>query len=566
MPANLIRALGIVLVSLALFSYLIYCLFKLQILNHDTYSERREKQNQFTREENKRGTIYGTRKDGELVALALDDTWYRLVLSPRDIDPAYESRLYSLLSAITPLEEEAFLAKLKNKRDIYEEIKIINKEEAEAIEKLAIQGVFTYKTFKRRYPLANIGGRVIGFVGGGADNKFIGRYGLERQYEDDLTATGNLRTTFFSKIFSSDEDAVDSDYAKNIVTTLEPNVMKFLNATLLDMEGNWGADEVSAIVMNPKTGEIIAMETVPGFDPNNFSLSNIKYFGNPSVQGVYELGSIMKPITLSGGIEEGLITPSTVFHDYGFVKVDNYTIKNFDEKVRGDVTMQDVISQSLNTGAVYVSKLLGHEKFKRNFENFGLDDQTGIDFPGEVINQTENLDTNTDVNFATAAFGQGVAITPISMLSSLSIIANEGLSMCPHFLVSKTLQDGSQIYYECSKEPKQAVSTTTAETMKKMMVELIDTGLANGRYKDKNYTVGAKTGTAQLPSPDGKYYKDKFIHSYFTFFPSNDPQFAVLLYQVNPKRGLLASLTLAPYASKVKDFLLTYYNIPPDRE
>jgi len=566
MTSNLIRVLGIIVVSLILFSYLIYCLFKLQILNHEVYSEKREKQNQFTREENKRGAIYATRKDGELVALALDDTWYRLVISPRDIDPAYENRLYSLLSDITPLEQDIFLSKLKNKKDIYEELKVINKEEADAIEKLGIQGVFTYKTYKRRYPLETIGGRVIGFVGGGADNKFIGRYGLERQYEDDLTTTGNLKTTFFSKIFSTDTNTVDSDYARNIITTLEPNVMKFVKTTLLDMEANWGADEVSAIVMNPKTGEIIAMDTVPEFDPNNFSASNIKYFSNPSIQGVYELGSIMKPITLSGGIQEGLITPSTVFHDYGFVKVDNYTIKNFDEKVRGDVTMQEVISQSLNTGAVYVSKLLGHEKFKKNFENFGLDDQTGIDFPGEVVNQTDNLDTNTDVNFATAAFGQGVAITPISMLSSLSIIANQGSSMCPHFLSYKTLQDGTKIYYECSNDSKQAVSTTTAETMKKMMVELIDNGLAGGRYKDKDYTVGAKTGTAQLPSPDGKYYKDKFIHSYFTFFPSKDPQFAILLYQVNPKRGLLASLTLAPYASKVKDFLLTYYNVPPDRE
>jgi cell division protein FtsI/penicillin-binding protein 2 len=182
------------------------------------------------------------------------------------------------------------------------------------------------------------------------------------------------------------------------------------------------------------------------------------------------------------------------------------------------------------------------------------------------MNKTDNLDTDTEVNFATAAFGQGVAITPVSMLSALSVIANGGMSLSPHFLIRKELQNGIKISYQRDEEPKVVVSSTTASTMKDMMVNLIDSGLANGRYKDLNYKIASKTGTAQLPSPDGKYYKDKFIHSYFTFFPADNPQFAVLIYQKNPKQGLLASLTLAPYATKIKDFLVTYYNIPPDRK
>lgn len=536
----------------------------LQVMKHDQYASIRNSQNQFETGENKRGTIFATRKDGELIALAQDEVWFKLVISPKAIPESYENRLYQLLNDITPIEESVFFLKLKNKKDSYEEIKIISNEEAEKIESLGLQGVFTYKTFKRIYPLNEVGGRTIGFVGGGEGGN-IGRYGLEKFYEKDLSSNVSAKKTFFSKIFNSGQEESIDDYSKDIVTSLEPNVMKFLNKTLLEMKENWEADEVSAIVMNPKTGEIIAMETVPSFDPNNFKEHDISVFGNPSVQGVYELGSIMKPITMAGGIEAGLVTPTTVYHDYGFLKIDNYTIRNFDEKVRGDQTMQDVISKSLNTGAVYVAKLLGKEKFKENFIKFGLEDETGVDFPGEVINRTDNLDTETEINFATASYGQGVAITPISMLTTLSIIPNSGLSLCPHFLMYKNLFDGSTIPYECERAGEQIISTTTANTMNGMLVELIDSGLAGGRYKDKNYKVGAKTGTAQLPSPDGKYYKDKFIHSYFTFFPSENPRFAVLIYQVNPKRGLLASLTLAPYASKIKDFLLTYYNVPPDR-
>jgi cell division protein FtsI/penicillin-binding protein 2 len=558
------RSSILIVISLVAFLYLFYVLFKLQVIHNVNYSNIKNKQNEYTSNDSKRGTIFGTRKDGEIVPIAVDEVWYKLVISPRDVGRDYEERLYDLINKVTEIDRETFFQKIKNKKDTYEEIKTISKEEAEKIENLDLQGVLTYKSYKRTYPMKEVGARILGFVGGG-ENGFVGRYGLEKYYENDLKAQAEVKNTFFSKIFQTGDYDNTNMYAKNIVTSLEPNVMKFINTVLVDMKNTWEADEVSVIVLNSKSGEIIAMDTYPSFDPNNYQAGELKNFSNPSVQGVYELGSIMKPITMAGGIEAGLVTPETVYHDYGFVKVDNFTIKNFDEKVRGDQTMQDVISQSLNTGAVYVEKLLGQDRFKENFDKFGLNDTTNIDFPGEVINKTDNLDTNTEVNFATASFGQGVAITPISMLSSLSIIPNEGRKLCPHFLISKIMQDNSQSSYECDQDIQQVVSTTTANTTKKMMIELIESGLANGRYKDKNYLIGAKTGTAQLPSPDGKYYKDKFIHSYFSFFPGLNPEFTVLIYQVNPKKGMLASLTLAPAANKIKDFLLNYYNVPPDR-
>ncbi len=564
MNAEKIRYSAIFILPSIFFLYLFFVLFKLQVSKNEQYFAIRKEQNEYVGKESKRGTIYAKLKNGELYPLAQDEIFYRLVLSPKDIPDFYEDRLYTLLNAITPIDQANFFKRIANKKDSYEELKIINKDEKEKIEELGIQGVLTYETYKREYPLNGIGGRVLGFVGGG-EKGFSGKYGLEKFYEPDLQSKNDATASFFTKIFDNKDTDENLRLAKNVVTTLEPNVMKFVNKILLEMKETWGADEVSVIVMDVQTGKILAMETVPEFNPNDYKDYDVKTFINPSVQGIYELGSIMKPITLVGAINEGLITPTTVYHDYGFIKVDNYTIKNFDEKVRGDQTMQDVISNSLNTGAVYVQQLMGKEKFKENFINFGLESQTDIDFPGELRNQTDNLETNTDVNFAAAAFGQGVAVTPISMLAALNIIPNKGKTVCPHFMDYEILQNGQKIPFECDNEEKQVVSEQSAKTMSNMMVELIDHGLAHGRYKDKNYKVGAKTGTAQLPSPDGRYYKDKFIHSYYSFFPAENPKYSILIYQVNPKRGMLASMTLAPSASKIKDFLLTYFNIPPDR-
>lgn len=564
MNESKLRASIIVGVLGVFFVYLIVVLYNIQVRDHESYSLIRKKQNEFVNKETKRGSIYGTLKNGELFPLAQDQTWYKLVISPKDIPSSYETRLYQLINEISPIERSSFFKKMENKKDSYEEFKIISEEEREKIESLGIRGVFTYESFKRDYPLKEVGGRIIGFVGGG-DTGFEGRYGLEKFYENDLVTKEEVNASFFTKIFDRNSENKAHKMAKNIVTSLEPNSMRFLNKMLLEMKDSWAADEVSAIIMEVETGKIVAMDTVPEFDPNKYSEYDIKLFGNPSIQGVYELGSIMKPITLSGALDSGLITPESKYLDKGFVKVDEYTIWNFDNKSRGEQTMQDVISNSLNTGAVYVQKLMGKDKFKENYEKFGLNKSTGIDFPGEVSNKNDNLETHTEVNFATASFGQGVAVTPISMLSSLNIISNNGREVCPHFLNKKVLSDGSEVEYECVIEANQVVSSTTANTMKEMLIELIDSGLARGHYKDANYKVGAKTGTAQLPSPDGKYYKDKFIHSYFTFIPGDNPKFAVLIYQVNPKQGSLASLTLAPFASKIKDFLVTYYNIPPDR-
>jgi cell division protein FtsI/penicillin-binding protein 2 len=281
-----------------------------------------------------RGIIYAETKNGDLTALATNKKEYKLVLSPKDLDKNYLDIIYKLLNDITPVDSLDFSQKAKKQKDAYEELKDLTDTEAKKIKELKINGVNVIQTEKRFYPYANISSQVLGFVGDG-EGGVRGRYGLEKYYNDILQKVSASKTSFFAALFkdlqNGDVTEKEKDKSLNIITTLEPNVMTFLNKQLQDIHGKWRADMVAGIVMNTQTGEILAMDSVPNFNPNDFKDSRTKDFNNPNVQGVYELGSIMKPITVAGGIENGLINPNTVYRDTGSLSIDGYVVKNFDE-------------------------------------------------------------------------------------------------------------------------------------------------------------------------------------------------------------------------------------------
>jgi cell division protein FtsI (penicillin-binding protein 3) len=292
------------------FLYLLFVLYHLQILEHSEYLTKRDNQNLLFNQNGKRGTIYATRKDGELVPLAIDEVWHKVIVSPRDIPKSYDERLYEVLQQVLNISttststvvgekqmigKEQFLKRLSNKSDTYEEVAFVDKALAEKVEELDTFGVYTNKDHKRIYPEMQIAAKLVGFVGDG-DGGVQGKYGLEKFYESDLSGKGGNRQSFFSQIFSG-SGSNSEDVSQEIVTSIEPNVSKFLYNLLGEMKTEWAADTVAAIVMKVDTGEIVAMEALPSFDPNRYGEFKIENFSNPSVNGVYELGSIMKPIT-----------------------------------------------------------------------------------------------------------------------------------------------------------------------------------------------------------------------------------------------------------------------------
>ena len=320
--------------------------------------------------------------------------------------------------------------------------------------------------------------------------------------------------------------------------------------------------------MDPKTGAIYAMALDDGFDLNaSKNVTNISQFNNPLIQNDYEMGSIMKPVIMSIALDQGAVTPATTYNDQGFVKVGKYTIYNFDKKGRGPNTnMQMVLNQSLNTGMVFVMSQINRPAFKTQWSSFGFGQKTGIDLPGEGSGLVSNLnDSNNVVNYSNAAFGQGVAVTPIEMIRALSVLANGGHLVTPHVASEIDYTDGinKKLSWPVT---GQLIKPATDATITKMLITVFD-NYDSGTLKLPHYSIAAKTGTAQIADrATGGYYTDRNLHTFMAYFPANNPQFIVFLYNYYPKNGAkFSSDTLLPPFVDFAKFLINYYNVPPDR-
>ncbi len=351
----------------------------------------------------------------------------------------------------------------------------------------------------------------------------------------------------------------------SIVTTIEPTVARMLDSVLEEANTKYSSKLTGAIIMNPKTGEIYAMNAVPSFDLNFRNASSIDVFQNPLVENVYEFGSTIKALTVAAGLDSGAITSASTFYDGGSVTLDGYTIKNFDGKGRGTVPMQETLNQSLNTGMAHIVGLMGKKQFREYFLNYKLGSETGIDLPNEAFGLIENLNSPRDVEYATASFGQGIAMTPIAAARALATLGNGGYLVTPHLVTKIVYEDGTEKEVTYPKG-EQVLSEETSEEISRMLTEVVDTALAHGKYSMPHHTIGAKTGTAQIADPDnGGYYEDKYLHSFFGYFPAFDPQFLVFMYTVEPKGVQYASETLTQPFMDIAKFLINYYNVPPDR-
>jgi len=260
-----------------------------------------------------------------------------------------------------------------------------------------------------------------------------------------------------------------------------------------------------------------------------------------------------------------VITPQSTYYDAGFITLSEYTIKNYDGRGRGTVSMQEVLNQSLNTGVAHIASLLGKERFRKYFYALKLGSETGIDLPNEGYGLVKNLESPREVEYATASFGQGIALTPIGAVRALSTLANGGMLVTPHLARTIQYENGKEHTVGFA-EGDRVFSEQTSETITSMLVQVVDTALRGGKLKKEHYSVAAKTGTAQIANEvDGGYYDDRYLHSFFGYFPAYEPRFLIFLYTVDPKGVQYASETLTEPFMDLVDFLINYYNIPPDR-
>lgn len=513
-----------------------------------------------------RGTIFFRERDGGLVAAALMQGGWRLAIVPREItDP---EAVYAKL-AHASIDRERFFTSAAKASDPYEEVGYrLTDEVADAIRAEKIPGVTLVQDMWRYYPGSNLAARTVGFVGYQGDRK-VGVYGLERFYEKTLAKfSSGLYVNPFAEIFTNLGAAISNDPAGeygSIITSIEPQVQTRLEDTLNGVMETYSPKIVAGIIMDPKTGEIVAIAIHPGFDPNTYNTADVSVFGNALVENVYEMGSIMKPLTVAAGLDVGAVTPVTTYDDRGCMGKSGETICNYDKKARGVVNMQEVLNQSLNLGASFIESRMGHNVFREYVHAFGLGEKTGIDLPNEVTGLIKSLDHNYDVDYASASFGQSIAVTGVEMIRALAALANDGVLPSPHIVSDIKLESGIVRAVTPPMGPR-VLKEETVEIVSRMLVKVFDEALLGGVLKQDHYSIAAKTGTAQIALPKGGgYFEDRYLHSFFGYFPAHEPRFIVFLMAIEPHGAQFASATLARPFTDIAKYLINYYDIPPDR-
>jgi len=548
-------------------------LYLIQIVDSEKYREAAEHQYVVGAPKNdERGDILFTDKDKRLVTAATQQTGWRLAIQPseiakdKDIDA---DSLYASLSSVVSIDEERYYKSVAKTDDPYEDIAFrLSDDDADAIRALDLDGIVIAREKWRFYPASERAAHVLGFVGFQGDQR-VGRYGLERYWEDTLAQDGNsLYINFFAEVFSNVRALVSSDSSSvsgDLITSIEPTVQSNLEKELDALSKDWSPKSIGGIVMDPNTGEIIALASWPTFNPNTFNtVSDASVFVNPMVESVYEMGSIIKPLTMAAGLDAGAVTPTTHYQDDGFIMRSGERISNYDGRARGYVSMQEVLNQSLNTGAAFVAEKMGSESFVRYMKSFELGMETGIDLPNEVKGIMTGLESGADVDIASASFGQGIAMSPIETVRALASLANGGQLVQPHIVKEVRLSPG--VTKKLWDEPeKRVLSKEATEDVTRMLVTVVDEALKGGTVKLDRYSIAAKTGTAQIASPYGGYYDDRYLHSFFGYFPAHDAKFIVFLFIVEPQGVRYASETLTDPFMEITQFLINYYNIPPDR-
>ncbi|PIT91094.1 hypothetical protein COU17_02280 [Candidatus Kaiserbacteria bacterium CG10_big_fil_rev_8_21_14_0_10_49_17] len=543
-------------------------LYHVQIIHGKEYSE--EANGQYVNPGTNlydRGTIFLSDKDGRLVSGATLKSGYMVTVNPSILEDPNDA--YQKLSTVLSLDRDDFIKRVSRKSDVYEEVaKKITKEQADAVRKLGVYGVTVLKERWRYYPGDELAAHTLGFVGF-LGEQYAGRYGLERYYDDTLSRDDSkLYVNFFAEIFSNISRTLftQKSSAGDLITTIEPSVQLFLERKLQTLQEKWGSKLSAGIIIDPHTGEIIALAVAPTFNANTFyEEESTEIFTNPLVERVYEMGSIIKPLTMAAGIDSGAITAETQYHDTGSLTLDGSTISNFDGKARGTVEMQEVLSQSLNIGAAFIAGEMGSETLREYFYSFGMNTETGIDLPGEVHGLTGNLESPRDIEYATASFGQGIAISPIETVRALSTLANGGRLITPHIVREIQYRSGisKRVTY---KDDEYVLAPETTEAVTRMLVKVVDEELAHGEAKFDHYSMAAKTGTAQIAKTGARgYYDDRYLHSFFGYFPAYDARFLIFYMTIEPNDVRYASQTLTdPFVETVK-YLINYYDIPPDR-
>lgn len=520
----------------------------------------------------RRGTIYVRDQfDGKLYPVAKDRDAWEVYAVPRDIKDADREGLLTDLSTILGMPKEDLLKKISSTSSAYAVLsKDVPFEKIETIRTKGWRTIGIAKGPARFYPETGLGGQIWGYVTMNDENHRVGYYGIEGYHESILAGEyGSLVTEKDAAGRRLTVGAVALKEAKNgsdLVLTIDRSIQRMACEKAEEAVKRYEAESSTIIVMDPDTGAIRAMCSFPDFDPAHVGeISSVAVLNNPATFYQYEPGSIFKAMTIAAGIESGKITPMSTYVDTGEESIDGYRIHNSDLKAHGTQTMTQVLSESLNTGTIYVQRLLGLEFFREFVMRFGFGEKTGIEVNSETRGDIAQLIRKGKVFAATASFGQGITVTPLQMVAAFSAVGNGGKLMKPYIVQNVIYPDGKE------KETKaqivrEVINSRTSRLVTGMLVDVVENGHGKRAGVDGYYVAG-KTGTAQVPKANGKGYMDNSITigSFVGYAPADHPKFAMLVKIDKPKTVEYAESSAAPVFGEMAKSLLTYYRVPPER-
>lgn len=475
-------------------------------------------------------------------------------------------KLYAFLASSTSTPITASDLELKNGQVVY-------KKTVATTTPFSLPGFGFDLEQNRYYPEKEIGAHLLGFVSH-VDEEDRGRYGLEEFFNDELFgAYGSLKSEKAGKsnvVIVNDREYVKPENGADLILTIDRNVQFVACEKLKAAVKKHGADGGSVIIVQPKTGAIIAMCSVPDFDPNNYKgVKDIGVYNNPATFYQYEPGSVFKVVTMAIAIDQGKVNPATTYQDEGQIMINGWPkpIRNSDFDTKGPhgvVDMNAVLENSLNTGAIFAMRQVGPKIFAEYVKNFGFGERSGIELGSESPGNINNLlkPKVKEIDAATASFGQGIAVTPLQMIMPYQAIANKGVLMKPY--VVKTIVRNGEREEIVPKQIRRVLSAKTADTISAMLVNIVERGHSSKAYIP-GYYIGGKTGTAQIATAGG-YLSNQYIHTFIGLAPIEEPAFVMLTKIDSPKDVIYAEGSAVPLWKEIADFMLKYYQIPKTRK
>ncbi len=558
------RGFGLLAVLIMVAGVLVLRLFFLQIVDTSDLEAKNLSQVQVDRKlQSPRGTIY----DRHGSPLAMSVVTKSLYADPQMLKKNPED-IAELVAPYVSISKEAIVENLKEDTAFVWLDRMMEPDKSKAVEKIIedekLEGLNFVEESKRYYPNGNLAAQVLGFVG--TEDK--GLDGLEMVLDDELkggltkevVATDRKGNAIFGSVLAQ----YLPDKGKSVTLTIDATVQFIAERALEQAMVDIKPAHASVIVMDPKTGEILAMANRPTYDPNHYDKGKEQDFKNIAVTNLYEPGSTFKPIIASAALASGKWTVDTVYNDTGSIMASGHVMQNWNGEGYGKVRLLEILKFSINTGMARLGLTTGPEILSEYVHKYGFGQPTGIELPGEGEGLLFNPEEMADIDTASMSIGQGIAVTPLQMVRAFGAIANGGILMKPHIVKAYNNPDGTVASETQTESQGQAIPENVASTIVDILEKEVSEGGGN-KAMVEGYHFGGKTGTAQkLNTEYGGYLDGRYIASFIGFGPVEDPKFVVLVAIDDPSNGsIYGSQIAAPVFKDIMSQLVRYYQISP---